>query len=140
MSQIDHEIECSLQNILDRLPWIAKIQNNKQHKEAIEFYDSLNHSIPVHNLLMSLVKTTIQKYEQELVEIMLFDRESQKMATGLPALILLMKTHCLKNIDLVGVLGSASLVSQIVNGNRNLTIPQIKVLADKFGVSPALFL
>lgn len=140
MSQIDNEIEISLQKIVDRLPWISKIQNEEQHKEAIEFYDSLNHTIPVHNLLMSLVKTTIQKYEQELAEIKLFDSESRKMVTGLPALILLMKTHGLKNIDLVGILGSTSLVSQIVNGKRNLTIPQIKALAEKFGVRPALFL
>jgi HTH-type transcriptional regulator / antitoxin HigA len=44
-----------------------------------------------------------------------------------------------KQIDLVGVIGSKGVVSEVVNGNRSISKAQAKKLGDMFKVSPSLF-
>ena len=90
--------------------------------------------------VVRLVNIAIEKYEAGLSEVQLFDQKAGALITGLPALIILMNAHKIKNVDLVDMLGSTSLVSQIVNGKRNLTIPQIKTLAKFFNVPASVFL
>ncbi|MEK6299546.1 MAG: helix-turn-helix domain-containing protein [Acidobacteriota bacterium] len=46
----------------------------------------------------------------------------------------------LRQADLVPVLGSRSLVSEVVNGKRKPSKLQVKNLGEFFGVSPQLFL
>ncbi len=46
----------------------------------------------------------------------------------------------LRQADLVAVLGSRSLVSEVVNGKRKPSKMQVKNLGEFFGVSPQLFL
>lgn len=46
----------------------------------------------------------------------------------------------LRQADLVRVLGSRSLVSEVVNGKRKPSKTQVKSLGEFFGVSPELFL
>lgn len=55
-------------------------------------------------------------------------------------LIELMEVHNLKQKDLLDVFGSEAAVSYAVNGKRPLTIDQVRGLAGKFHVSPALFI
>lgn len=52
----------------------------------------------------------------------------------------LMDQHGLKQSDLVGLLGSSSVVSEIVNGKRSISKTQVKILAERFYVPLALFL
>nr|WP_299487787.1 helix-turn-helix domain-containing protein [Acaryochloris sp. IP29b_bin.137] len=42
--------------------------------------------------------------------------------------------------DLVGVIGSRGVVSEVVNGKRGISITQAKSLADYFGVDAGLFI
>lgn len=60
-------------------------------------------------------------------------------ATGVAALKFLMEQHGLKQGDL-SELGSQGVVSEILNGKRELNVRQIKVLASKFGVSCETFI
>ncbi|MFS9520486.1 helix-turn-helix domain-containing protein, partial [Klebsiella pneumoniae] len=48
--------------------------------------------------------------------------------------------HNLTYADLKNEIGSKSLVSQILSGQRSLTISHIKALSARFGVKPEWFL
>jgi HTH-type transcriptional regulator/antitoxin HigA len=45
-----------------------------------------------------------------------------------------------RQADLVGIIGSSGVVSEIVNGKRTLSKAQAKILADRFKVSLSLFI
>jgi HTH-type transcriptional regulator / antitoxin HigA len=45
-----------------------------------------------------------------------------------------------KQIDLVGIIGSKGVVSEVVNGSRSISKSQAKKLGEMFKVSPSLFI
>ena len=51
----------------------------------------------------------------------------------------LMEQHGLNQADLAKDLGSQSVVSEILGGHRDFNARQIRALAKRFGVSPAVF-
>ncbi len=60
-------------------------------------------------------------------------------ASGRDVLRLLMRQHGLRQADLPEI-GSQGVVSEILNGRRALNARQIRALAARFKVSPAVFL
>jgi HTH-type transcriptional regulator/antitoxin HigA len=59
--------------------------------------------------------------------------------SGAEALRYLMDEHGLTQADLSEV-GMQGVVSEILNGKRELNVRQVRALAQRFGVSPAVFL
>ncbi|MBK7001084.1 MAG: helix-turn-helix domain-containing protein [Rhodoferax sp.] len=59
-------------------------------------------------------------------------------ATGVQALKFLMQQHGIKQSDLHDI-GSQGVVSEILAGKRELNIRQVRLLSERFGVSPATF-
>jgi len=51
----------------------------------------------------------------------------------------LMEAHGLRQKDLADVFGTESIVSDVLNGKRNLTKEHIRKLSGRFNVSPAVF-
>ena len=51
-----------------------------------------------------------------------------------------MELHDLKQKDLVGILGSKGVVSEVLNGKREITKAQAKKLGERFGVNYKNFL
>ena len=51
----------------------------------------------------------------------------------------LMEENHLRQKDLVDVFGTESIVSDVLNGKRDLAQDHIRTLSERFGVSPALF-
>lgn len=51
-----------------------------------------------------------------------------------------MELHDLKQKDLVGILGSRGVVSEVINGKREITKAQAKKLGERFGISYKNFL
>jgi HTH-type transcriptional regulator / antitoxin HigA len=45
-----------------------------------------------------------------------------------------------KQVDLVGIIGSKGVVSEVVNGSRTISKAQAKKLGEMFKVSPSLFI
>ncbi len=84
---------------------------------------------PLYELLDTL-STLINAYEEERVAI--------PTSSGVDALRYLMEEHALSQSDLPEV-GSQGVVSEILGGRRELNVRQIRRLADRFGVSPAVF-
>ncbi len=52
----------------------------------------------------------------------------------------LLETSGKKQSDLVGVIGSSGIVSEVVNGKRSISKSQAKKLGELFSVSPSLFI
>ncbi len=75
--------------------------------------------------------TIIHAYEEE--------HHPMPQAEGAEALQFLMEEHGLKQTDLIEV-GSQGVVSEILNGKRALNVRQIRALAERFQVSPAVFI
>ena len=81
--------------------------------------------------LMETVGLLIAEYEKQYYPI--------PEARGIDALKYLMKEHGIKQSDLKDI-GSQGVVSEILRGKRELNIRQIKTLANKFSISPTVFI
>jgi len=80
--------------------------------------------------LVDVVGDLLEDYEAE--------QHSLPDATGVQALKFLMEQHGLKQGDLREI-GSEGEVSEILSGKRELTMPQVRALSERFRVSPATF-
>lgn len=87
---------------------------------------------PEEKALHKLLVTLIEVYEAENYAI---DRME-------PHEILqhIMEASSIRQADLVGVIGSSGVVSEVVNGKRAISKAQAKALGDYFKVSPSLFI
>jgi HTH-type transcriptional regulator/antitoxin HigA len=90
--------------------------------------------------------STLTQAERELADLLTLlveDFEEKRYAlprTGpLEALRFLMDQHGLRQKDLAGVLGTPSIVSEVLSGKRELNKDHIKRLSERFHVSPEVF-
>lgn len=87
--------------------------------------------------------TTAEKELAALLTLLIEDFEGKryKLAHAKPLEVIefLMDQHGLKQKDLAEVFGTPSIVSEVLNGRRDLNKMQIKRLSERFGVSPELF-
>lgn len=78
-----------------------------------------------------------------LLGILIHDYEEQHVAmpdlSGIDLLRALMDEFRLKQKDLVPIFKTESIVSAVLNGQRNFTVEHIEKLADFFHISPAAF-
>jgi len=61
-------------------------------------------------------------------------------ATPQDVLLHLIEVRELKQADLVGVIGSKGVVSEVVNGKRAISKAQAKALGEFFKVNPSVFI
>jgi HTH-type transcriptional regulator/antitoxin HigA len=114
---------------------LLTIRNEKEYNAAVKRLNELldeigtNEKHPLYSLLDTL-GTLIYVYEEEHYPI--------PGANGTDVLRFLMEEHSLTQSDLPEV-GSQGVVSEILNGKRELNVRQIRALAEKFNVSAAVF-
>jgi HTH-type transcriptional regulator/antitoxin HigA len=82
--------------------------------------------------LLSLWALLIEEYEAKYYPI--------PEATPRDILLHLIEVRKLKQADLVGVIGSKGVVSEVVNGKRAISKAQAKALAEFFNVNPGVFI
>ncbi len=82
--------------------------------------------------LLDVVAALIEQYEHQAMPVP--DVESGAV------LKFLMEQHDLTQSDLKAEIGSQGVVSEILNGKRAINARQAKALANRFGVSAAVFL
>jgi HTH-type transcriptional regulator/antitoxin HigA len=80
---------------------------------------------------LELLSILIERYEEEY--------ESISAPDALTALKELMAANNVSQAELSKLIGSSGLTSMILSGQRDLSKSQIKLLAQRFNVSPALF-
>lgn len=118
--------------------YLHEISTDAEYRDALAFIEELmDEDNDENDGLIDLLSSTIERWENEAPE---FDDFNRKVA-GLDetdVLRLLMEQHDLGVADLPEI-GQKSLVSRILNGERNLTKAHIQALSDRFGISPALF-
>ena len=80
----------------------------------------------------------IASYESQLTEVQEFEAAAANTPADIAMLRLLMEQNELKGTDFPEI-GDKTLISKILNGTRSLTKDHITKLAERFGISPALF-
>ncbi|WP_373546446.1 type II toxin-antitoxin system HigA family antitoxin [Chamaesiphon sp.] len=110
------------------------IETEAENEAAILLAESLEHRqrTPEENTLLELLIILIEKFEE--TSYPLPNLESDRM------LLHLMEARNMKQEELVGVIGSRGVVSEIVNGKRSISKAQAKTLGELFHVSPSLFI
>lgn len=115
---------------------ILTIRNEREYERALGMLNSLlddigaNEKHPLYGLLDTL-GALVHAYEETHHPI--------PESSGAEMLSFLMEEHGLTKSDLPEI-GSQTVVSQVLNGKRELRARQISALAKRFGVSPAVFL
>jgi HTH-type transcriptional regulator/antitoxin HigA len=122
---------------LNKLVPLGPISGERDYKRRVLVMDELLDRIGAnesHRLmpLLDLVSREIEGYEAK--------QHALPEATPAAVLAFLMDEHQLKQTDLAEELGGQSIVSAILNGKRELNTRQVKALAKRFNVSPAVFL
>ncbi|MBF2007474.1 MAG: helix-turn-helix domain-containing protein [Chlorogloeopsis fritschii C42_A2020_084] len=100
--------------------------------EAVEKLMGCKNRSPEQTAILQLLVSLIEEYESK----------NYSMRESSPHEILehLMEARGIKQSDLVGIIGSKGVVSEIVNGKRGISKAQAKALAEFFHVSLELFI
>lgn len=131
MTLLTNELQTHWANIAPLL----SIRNEREYNVAVKRLNALldeigdNEKHPLYGL-MDTLGSLIALYEEEHYPI--------PEATGADVLRFLMDEHGLAQSDLPEI-GSQGVVSEILNGKRELNVRQIRGLAKRFKVSPAVF-
>ena len=105
--------------------------------------------------ILAVVEYFVFKKERSLEELALYDlavmlvkdyeskicpMDDWKTQSPTEMLQYLLETSGKRQADLVGVIGSSGIVSEVVNGKRAISKSQAKKLGEMFKVSPSLFI
>jgi HTH-type transcriptional regulator / antitoxin HigA len=109
------------------------IKNKRDYKLALKsleaVFDETSGNLAEYAETLTVL---IEHYESENFPI--------KDSSGVEMLKFLMTQNSLKQKDLVGIVGSKSSVSEILNGKRPLNLQHLRALGNKFNVRPATFI
>lgn len=131
MTLVTNELQTHWESIAPLL----SIRNEREYNTAVKRLNELLDEIgdqekhPLYTLLDTL-GTLVAAYEEEHYPI--------PDVSGVEILRFLMEEHGVRQSDLPEV-GSQGVVSEILNGKRELNVRQIRALAKRFKVSAAVF-
>lgn len=111
---------------------ITTEEENEKVLAVVEKLMAVKNRTPEQNALLDLLVTLIEKFEDEHYQL--------NASTPHSILLHLMEARDLKQSDLVGVLGSKGVISEVVNSKRSISKAQAKALGEFFHVSHTLFL
>lgn len=136
---IDRELVAKITShytALSSLVPLRTIRNQAQYKQAVTVLNGLldagaaNEDHPLAELVNTL-GLLIGDYDNE--------HFAPEPVSPIAVLRMLMEQHGLSQSDLVEV-GTQGVVSEILNGKRELNVRQIKALAERFNVPPGVFI
>ncbi len=111
------------------------VRNEEENEKALALVEELMHRsnrTPEENELYELLIILIEKFEHK-------HYSPGEASTPDSMLLFLMEQKEVKQSDLVGVIGSKRIVSEVVNGKREISKIQAKALGDFFQVDFSLF-
>jgi HTH-type transcriptional regulator/antitoxin HigA len=106
-------------------------QENDHYLAALEALHEGGHVTPEEERLSELLTLLIEDFENRHYQL--------KPAAPNEIIRELMDANALKESDLVEVFGNKSVLSEILNGERDLSKANIQKLSDRFHVSPEVF-
>ncbi len=125
-------------NLFEEAAFISHITNDDDYQQALLLMDELIDDYDNQKALIEVLATSIEKWASVAPEFSTFNKHVATLNGDLVLLKTFMEQHDLGVADLPKI-GSKSLVSRILNGNRNLTRKHIEALSQRFGISPAMF-
>lgn len=134
----NHYLEETIQHWKHISPIIHDPQNDDEYEKLASMLDQLLDIVgdnESHELmgLVDVISHMITMYDEN-------HEENLQKGSGIDALKFLMEQHGLEQSDLKNEIGSQGVVSEILNGKRQLNISHIKKLAERFHVTPATFI
>jgi HTH-type transcriptional regulator/antitoxin HigA len=111
------------------------IENELEYERTLAIVEKLTF-----NQNRTLEENAIYKLLVMLIEA--YETENYPISEASPDAVLrhIMESSGTRQADLVGIIGSSGVVSEIVNGKREISKTQAKILAELFKVSPSLFI
>lgn len=121
---------------------LTRITSEKENEVALAVVERLMLFLNAHTELSPDVRDQFSQYTVCLGQL-IEDFEKQaypgNKVSGREMLAYLMEIHNLRQQDLKNELGGQSVVSEILKGDRDFNIRQVRALADRFKVSPLAF-
>lgn len=118
--------------------YISHISSDSDYAAALGLMDELIEDYDAQKPLIEVLGAAIERWENSAPEFEQFNTAVACLDPAISTLRLLMEQHGLGVADLPDI-GSKSLVSRILRGERSLTRNHIDALCQRFGISPALF-
>ena len=111
---------------------LAAIHSQAEYERAVEFMNQLLDVVGDDEDMLELLGQLVEDYESS----------HYTLPNAEPGQVLrfLMEQHDLKQADLIQEVGAQSVVSEILNGHRQINARQAKALAQRFGVSASVFI
>jgi HTH-type transcriptional regulator / antitoxin HigA len=118
---------------------IPSEDDNERALETVQTLMAIENRSPEEDSLLELLVQLIEHFEEEHYS---FEDVAAQGALANPRSILLhlMEEHDLKQADLVGIIGSRGVVSEVVNGKREISKAQASALSQLFHVDLGLFI
>ena len=120
--------------LLQKVP--PKVIRTEKENEA---YTEILYELDQRSKTLTEAEKELAKLLTLLIEDFEEKRYRLRRAQPLEVVRVLMEQHGLKQRDLVDVFGTASIVSEVLNGKRGLNKDHIERLSERFHVSPELF-
>ncbi len=119
------------------------ITDNKHYEEALDLVENLleeaeDSSDDPLNVIIDMLSHAIEAYEKTDKDLSAFEKQALGQPADLAMLRLLMDQHGLGTADLPEI-GSKSMVSRVLSGERDLSKKHIQGLSKRFGINPGLF-
>jgi HTH-type transcriptional regulator/antitoxin HigA len=111
------------------------ITTEEENERALEIAEKLmmvQNRTPEQSALLKLLVILIEKFEDDHYQL--------NAATPQSILQHLMEARGIRQEDLIGVIGSRGVVSEVVDGKRSISKKQAKALGEFFHISPELFI
>lgn len=124
--------------LFNEASFISQIRTKREYERAMALMDELIKDYDNQKALIDVLSSSIARWENTSPDFNAFNDRIEKLDGGIATLKVIMEQHHLGVVDLPEI-GSKSLVSRILRGDRRLTRDHIEALSQRFGVSPALF-
>jgi len=138
------QIEDSFLSFFEQSHRAIEIKKKDDHQFALDLLEQLmtkaedRDGEPLLHLI-DIVSDAIETYEDNLESVSRYVQEIDSIDPGVSTLRVLIDQYGLTYSDLKNEIGSKSLVSQILSGQKNLTKTHITKLSNRFNISPQLF-
>lgn len=119
------------------------ITDDAHYAETLELIESLLEEAedslddPI-NAIIEMLSRSIEAYENQDPELVAFESRAVNQPADLATLRIIMEQHHLGTADLPEI-GSKSMVSRVLSGERSLNKNHISALSKRFNISPSLF-
>ena len=128
-------------SLFNHYPFLYEIDNEDEYDQAMELMEELIDDDNENNYpLINLVSNSIEKWETNSKEFADFYNRQKEIDQAVATLKILIEQHNLTLDDFENEIGKKSYVSQILNGNKKLSIKHIRKLSERFDIPASYFI